>query len=104
MEAGKKISVKNLEQFILEWNSRFRYDRLWRKKYNVAFGSREHLEANQIDIYIDILEDKLANKIKSDLEQKEKDKRGFEKTGKLLKEQIESEEEVDDLLKNFKFK
>ena len=104
MEDDKKISVKNLEQFILEWNSRFKYDRLWRKKYNIAFGSKNHLEANQIDIYLDILEDKLANKIKSELEQQEKDKKDFEKTGKILKEQVESEEEVEGLLKNFKFK
>lgn len=103
METDKRISVKSLEQFILEWNSRFKYDRLWRKKYKIAFGSKEHLEANQIDIYIDILEDKLAAKIKNDLEQKEIDKKDFEKTGKILKEQVESEEEVDDMLRNFKF-
>lgn len=104
MEADKKISVEKLEQFILEWNARFKYDRLWRKKYNIPFGSKKHLEANQIDIYLDILEDKLADKIKLELEQKEIARQDFEKTGKILKEQIETEEEADLLLKNFKFK
>ena len=64
METDKKISVTLLEDCIFEWSSRFRYDRLWRKKYNIPFGSKQHLEANQIDIYLDILEDKLAERIK----------------------------------------
>ena len=58
-------SKKDLETFIITWNVRFKRDREYRKKYNIPFGSREHLESNQIDMYLDLLEDKLFEKAKS---------------------------------------
>ena len=46
-------------QFLIWWNNSFPYDRIWRKKYGIAFNSSTHREINQIDVYLDALEDKL---------------------------------------------
>lgn len=91
-----------LEDEILQWNLRFRYDRRWRKKYNLAFGSKEHLEANQIDIFFDLLEDRLFERLEKDYIESRKNQDDYRTTGKLLKEQKLTEEEEDRLFKKIK--
>lgn len=93
----KKSSSKVLESFLVEWNIMFRFDRQWRKKYNTPFLSQQHLEANPVEIWLDILEDKLFEKARTQYEQKEKDKLDYEKTGKFLKENVSTEEDEDKL-------
>lgn len=48
--------------FLIRWNNRFLYDREYRKKYNIGFNSPEHRKLSPIDIYFDILEDKIVEK------------------------------------------
>lgn len=66
MEKVKDIMHLNIGKFIEEWNSRHPYDRWWRKKYNIPFGSKQHREASFIEMAIEYKEDlyfqKLANK------------------------------------------
>jgi len=33
------LMKSQLEGFLVDWNLRFKRDRLWRKKYNISFGS-----------------------------------------------------------------
>lgn len=56
--------ILNKEKFVREWNSKYPYDRWWRKKYNIPFGSKEHREANFIDMAIDFAEDMYYAKMK----------------------------------------
>lgn len=99
----EKLSRNTVESFLKDWNVKYPYDRLWRNKYKIPFNSKLHLEANQIDIYTDIVEDLLIEKVRLKYIDDLKNKEDYEKTGSLLKENIMSTEEEDRLLKNFKF-
>lgn len=54
---------EKLKDSILKWSIRFPYDRLWRKKYNVAFNSPDHRESNFIDQVFDIIEDEVFEQL-----------------------------------------
>lgn len=47
------------EDLILYWNYYFPLDRWWRGKYEKSLFSEEHLNANQYDITLEYLEEKL---------------------------------------------
>jgi hypothetical protein len=100
----KKLSRKDLESFMVAWNVRFKYDRLWRRKYNIPFMSDQHLQSNQIDIFLDLLEDKLVEKAQVSYLERQKNKEEYEKNGIFLKEIKISEEEEDRLFKKLRFK
>lgn len=53
--------VERKEQEMVNWNAKFPIDLWWRKKYKVAFGSKEHLRASIPNQLHDYLEDKLIN-------------------------------------------
>lgn len=54
-----------LRNYIIQWNYRFPFDRIWRKKYNVAFNSFDHRESSFLDQLIDIREDELFEELKN---------------------------------------
>jgi hypothetical protein len=54
--------------FIVEWNNKYPYDRWWRSKYNIPFGSNQHKETNFISMKIEYQEDLLFQKIKKEIE------------------------------------
>lgn len=85
------------EELLIWWNNKFPYDRIYRKKYNIAFGSLEHKQINQIDVFLDIKEDRLYEKhIK--LRQEEKDGlEAYKKEGKWLKESTLGDKNFDEL-------
>lgn len=85
------------EELMIKWANMFPYDRIYRKKYNIAFGSQEHRQINQIDVYLDALEDTLYNKhIKLHLDEKEA-LETYKKTGEWLKFKQLPEKEFDQL-------
>ena len=47
---------------IIEWNIKYPLDRWWRKKHNIAFRSKKHLEANQYDIWLEFYEDMIFSR------------------------------------------
>ena len=103
MAASKLPSSKDLKSFIVSWNIRFKNDRIWRKKYNIPFGSEKHLKANQIDIYLDIIEDELFEEAKkSHIENIEKLKEF--NSGKFIREKIISQAEEDALFEKIRLK
>ena len=53
------ITEKSIESSIILWNNTFPCDRFFRKKYNIPYNSEKHRELSQIDIYLDIYEDKI---------------------------------------------
>jgi hypothetical protein len=92
------------EEFLVAWNLRFRYDRKWRKKYGISFGSKEHLESNQIDIFNDLAEDRLFDKLEKEYVENRKDEEDYSKSGRFLREQKLSAEQSDQVfnkLRNF---
>ena len=93
------LDLNNLEDFFIYWNSLFPFDRSYRKKYNIGFLSKEHLNLNQIEIALDALEDdffiSLVEERKALHEKREK----FDK-GEWLNSKIEAynEEELSNML------
>lgn len=51
------LTSNDLLEFIKEWNLRYPYDRYFRKKYNIIFGSEQHKQLNFLDMAIDLKED-----------------------------------------------
>jgi len=76
------------KKFLIKWNSLFIYDRWYRQKHNISFGSKEHREICQIDIYLQFLEDQLFLEFQKTLEEN-KEKNELLKKGIWLKEQDE---------------
>ncbi len=75
----KKQSKLSIQEFIEEWNGKYPYDRWWRKKYNIPFGSKIHKETSHIDMAVEYKEDiyfKLLNDRK-DFDELKTDKRSL---------------------------
>lgn len=73
----------DIDNFIKNWNLKYPYDRWWRKKYNVPFGSKKHKKASFIDMAIEYKEDMWHYKMK----QKEEDD---EINGEIIGEKIDN--------------
>lgn len=99
----EKLTKDDLEFFLKIWNTKFPYDKLWRDKYKIPFRSKAHLEASQIDIYLDIREDILISKLRAQRLKSLKDKEEYLKEGTLLKEKVLTQEEEDKIYDNLKF-
>lgn len=54
------ISVQDIRRYVYDWNIRFPLDRWWREKHGIPFGSKEHRDANFIDILYEYTEDKMV--------------------------------------------
>lgn len=62
--------MKNkLHSFIAEWNSKYFFDYLWRKKYKVSFGSKQHLEMDFISMKLDLIEENVFKDIRKHIKE-----------------------------------
>lgn len=86
------------KRFILKWNNTFVYDRWYRQKYKIPFGSEAHRKVCQIDIVFEYLEELLFMEYQTNLEKKKENEKLISQ-GVWLREQIE-EEMSDKLFKN----
>jgi len=98
------MNQNRLKQFVIDWNNRFPFDRIYREKYNIAFNSPQHRSLSQIYIYLDILEDKMFNKHKDDYIKYENFKEEIKKDGKYLRDRENVvDEKIEDLFDDIKF-
>lgn len=84
--------MSQINEKVLSWNRRFPWDRIWRKKYNVSFGSKKHLEINFIQQMFDLKEDFL---FKSFEDEKLKKKSFDELFGQVSKNVNMSQDEIE---------
>lgn len=94
-------NIQDYKKFILEWNNMFPCDRIYRKKYNIPFGSEQHLKTCQINIYLDYLENKLHDEFYQEAKQGYEDEQEVKK-GIWIKPQEVSEEESDELFEKIR--
>lgn len=52
-------NIDDLRSFVKEWNLKYPVDRWWRNKFNIPFGSSQHLDQSVIDMKIAFEEDRL---------------------------------------------
>lgn len=58
---AKNNVTLDIRKFIIEWNSRYPYDKYIRKKYGIIFGSKQHRELNFLDMAIEYKEDAIID-------------------------------------------
>jgi hypothetical protein len=84
-----------IKRFLISWNTRFRFDRVYRKKYNIRFNSKEHREINQIDIFLELQEERLFKNMFVESNNDKKSLKEYKDTGIFLRESRSEDEEVD---------
>lgn len=84
MQVQKNNILKDIKLFIISWNNKFVYDRLYRQKYNIAFNSQQHRSLSPLDMFIDIMEDKLIEKYFKEREKQELLLKEYKETGEFL--------------------
>lgn len=81
-----------LKEFVAKWNNENKHDYWWRKKYNIPFNSEAHRSMSLADIAFEYAEDKLVEKIHTEVQNEEvKEKKLSE--GIILNESISKEKE-----------
>lgn len=102
-KSKSQITIDALKAFVITWNNKFPFDKLFRKKYGIPFNSEQHRQLSQIDVYMEILEDKL---IENHFIKQQKQKELFDsykETGEFLIDLDDkwSEEEKEDVFDKF---
>jgi len=93
--------MQKMRDLLIHWNNQFPFDRVYRQKHNIAFGSEEHRRVNQIDVYNDILEDKLFDKFCENLVERRKMEEAYKKDGILNQEANKAlEQSLEDVFDN----
>lgn len=93
---------QSIEQILIDWNVKFPLDREYRKAHNIIFGSPQHREINQIDIYLQFVEDSLYEKFEVEIREEIKMEKDY-KDGKWLRDEPDVEgKEADDLFAKLK--
>jgi len=87
--------------FLIRWNNNFPYDRWFRKKFSIGFGSEEHRKISQIDVFYEFYEEFLFKEYEEELE-KRKVKEKLLLEGKWLQDREETDEEMERLFSNIK--
>lgn len=80
------------KKFIIRWNNEHPLDRRYREKYKIGFNSPQHREINQLDIYLEYLEDQAYIEFEENLILREEAQKAFE-NGEWIK--APSKEEID---------
>lgn len=88
------------EEFVIWWNNTFPKDRSYRKKYNIAFGSLEHRQINQIDVYFDQLEELVYDRYIKQYKEEKEGLETYKKTGEWLKQSTFGDKEFDEIFDN----
>lgn len=94
------VSIQDIKKSVHDWNVRFPIDRWWREKHGIPFGSKDHLDANFIDMIFEFTEDELVAEYGNEPQVK-----GSEYTagrGDFLKESIMSDSDIDEMFDSIK--
>ena len=85
---------KTIDSAIILWNNTFPCDRYYRKKYNIPYNSIQHREICQIDVYLDIYEDKVFREHTKKITENKELELEYSK-GKLLNSKVVNKIEKD---------
>lgn len=85
-----------LYEYIYWWNGLFPLDKVFRRKYNIPFGSKEHLNMSPLDIVFDVYESFAFDSLWEEFMAEEEREKAKE-SGHWLGKRALSKEEGDDL-------
>lgn len=63
---SKFIDIEDVRSFVNDWNTKYPIDRWWRDKYNIPFGSPQHLNHSLVDMRIAFEDDHLHLRLDAD--------------------------------------
>ncbi len=93
--------MQDLKNLLIYWNNKFPFDRVYRQKHGIAFGSEEHRRVNQIDVYNDALEDRLFTEFYEEQAERKRLQEAYAKDGILNKEASKAlEESLEEVFDN----
>jgi len=84
MRNESNISIKNIQNFVINWNNRFTVDHWWRSKYSIPFNSPRHRQACFIDIKIEYEEEMEIKRYFIISEKRKEDLENYQITGQFL--------------------
>jgi hypothetical protein len=58
------VKAIDLKEFMIKWNMAYPFDRWWRLKHGIPFGSKKHKKANFIDMIVELREDLYFKQLK----------------------------------------
>lgn len=76
---SKFIDISDVRSFVKDWNLKYPIDRWWRDKYNIPFGSPQHLDQSFLDMRIAFEDEFLHVKSKREYIEDQKKKDGTAK-------------------------
>lgn len=65
---------ENIKNFVIEWNIKYPFDYIWRKRNNVSFGSEEHKRMSHLDMVIELYEENYIKRMIREAKEAEEDK------------------------------
>ena len=83
----------NIRIDIIDWNNKYPFDYIWRKKYGVAFGSSEHRHMSFLDMIFDLEEDKMMTNL---YKQRESNKQLTQRNENEISDEEFDEINIDD--------
>jgi hypothetical protein len=96
--------VKQSTAFIIEFNNTFPLDREYRKNHGIPLFSEQHRNINQIDVYLEWLENEVYEEHELVIAERKKKAELYKKGEWVVKkEDIEAEANIDELFDNLKF-
>jgi len=85
-----------LKRKLINWNNKYPFDRAYRKKHSIGFGTEEHRALNFIDVYMDILEEQIIKEGVAYWDEFDEKKKLYDQ-GIWLREREVTKEQEDDL-------
>lgn len=85
----------DLQELVTIWTLKYKFDRLYRIKHNIRFGSKEHRDLHPLDMVFAMKEDAFFEKLYLDRKKEREALEDYKKTGDPVKlvedEQLDSE-------------
>ncbi len=62
------FSSIDFKNFVEKWNTKYQFDRWWRKKHSIAFGSEAHLNMSHLWMIVEYREDKFFEALQKNVD------------------------------------
>lgn len=93
-----------ITDLVLHWNNKFKYDYLFRRKFNIPFNSSEHRALSPIDVKFAVLEEKMILEERKKYQRIEAERKKYEETGQWLRKRKLSEQQEEELFSLIDFR
>jgi ribosomal protein L14E/L6E/L27E len=90
-----------IQDLIVFWNVKYSFDRIYRVKNNIKFGSIEHRNLSPLDMIFELKEQKLFDKITKERIELENNRKDYKETKNPFLKQEDREQDDERMRKLF---